>query len=174
MNRAITVTVACLVGAGCTGEDAKGELPMLGQMGDPVRWSEADDPSLIDDDLLRDINQLPLRGQVDPPPWPGSFWPAASDSIAYRWAGPTSESPAAKYQRAFGGERIEERVSQSFAFSLMPALVSASVILPVTVAEARSVRAETASGSGAASRVGMASVMRGPPPPRSSPNHEAP
>uniref|UniRef100_M4BQI7 Elicitor-like transglutaminase n=1 Tax=Hyaloperonospora arabidopsidis (strain Emoy2) TaxID=559515 RepID=M4BQI7_HYAAE len=52
-------------------------------------------------DLETDITILPTRCQLDPIPWPGSYWPTYADSINYRW-NKNQPSPAEKYANAFG------------------------------------------------------------------------
>ncbi|MBL8786866.1 MAG: pre-peptidase C-terminal domain-containing protein, partial [Deltaproteobacteria bacterium] len=41
-------------------------------------------------------------------------WPTAGDSINHRWNGATTDSPAAKYGKAFGVADVENQVSKTF------------------------------------------------------------
>lgn len=111
-------TIAVLVGlellAACAVESGKGELPDLKNATQPMRWSAQDAPELLAEQLTRGLDTLPQSGAVERTPWPGSYWPTAADSIAYRWAGAGSLSPAEKYERAFGGSDVERRVSEHF------------------------------------------------------------
>uniref|UniRef100_A0AAV1UCT2 Uncharacterized protein n=1 Tax=Peronospora matthiolae TaxID=2874970 RepID=A0AAV1UCT2_9STRA len=52
-------------------------------------------------DLETDITVLPTRCQLDPVPWPSSYWPTYMDSVNYRWK-TNQPSPAEKYANAFG------------------------------------------------------------------------
>lgn len=56
-----------------------------------------------------------MRGEVSGTPWAGHYWPAFRDSINDRWAGGSTESPAAKYARAFGldPKEVEDAVSRA-------------------------------------------------------------
>jgi hypothetical protein len=80
----------------------------------PEKWSTADDPALFTRDLERNIQELPSQGEASPIPWAGSYWPTYKDTINYRWDGPRSRSPAEKYEEAFGGSRVEDRLSQYY------------------------------------------------------------
>ncbi len=75
-------------------------------------WGYNDDPSIFDNNLEYELAALPTSGEADPIPWAGSYWPTYEDSINYKWDGPNSLSPAAKYGEAFGIEGIEDAVSQ--------------------------------------------------------------
>ncbi|GLD94745.1 hypothetical protein PINS_up003369 [Pythium insidiosum] len=50
---------------------------------------------------LDTISKQYMRGEVNPTPWPASYWPIYQDSINYRWK-QGEGSPAEKYARAFG------------------------------------------------------------------------
>lgn len=58
------------------------------------------------------LDKLPAKGEAKVIPWTGSYWPTAYDNINYRWDGPGSDSPAMKYQKAFGRAGVEEAVSR--------------------------------------------------------------
>ncbi|CAH0481142.1 unnamed protein product [Peronospora belbahrii] len=52
-------------------------------------------------ELETDITKLPTKCKHSPSPWPGSFWPTFCDSLNHKYS-KKSESPAAKYAKAFG------------------------------------------------------------------------
>ncbi len=79
-----------------------------------VEWSADDAPSLVDANLEYLLEALPESGEAHNIPWPGAYWPTWQDSINNRWAGPNSQSPAAKYGEAFGAEDVEDRVSEHY------------------------------------------------------------
>jgi hypothetical protein len=74
-------------------------------------WGAQDDPSLLAADFNYTLAQLPTSGVAKKTPWAGSYWPAYEDSINVRWAGPTSQSAAKKYELAFGKTGVEDAVS---------------------------------------------------------------
>lgn len=74
-------------------------------------WDSSNNPSMFASDLQYTYSALPLEGQAQTIPWAGSYWPVASDSINYRWAGPGSDSAPMKYQKAYGGTNLEDAVS---------------------------------------------------------------
>ena len=78
----------------------------------PLAWSDADNPALFGPQLEYRLAELPLQGAADVAPWAGNYWPTYQDNINYRWAGPESQSPAAKFGEAFGVEGVEEAVSK--------------------------------------------------------------
>jgi hypothetical protein len=86
----------------------------LGSIQQPERWSSADDPSIFARRLERNIERLPRQGSAAQLPWAGSYWPTHIDSVNYRWDGPDSLSPSMKYEKAFGGSRVEDQVSRYF------------------------------------------------------------
>ena len=73
----------------------------------------ANDPSLFSANLERRFSALPLRGEAKRIPWAGSYWPTYMDSINVKWAGPSSLSAVAKYGKAFGISKLEDRISAS-------------------------------------------------------------
>lgn len=77
------------------------------------RWSSDGDPGLLAHDLARIAGALPASGEAATSPWAGSYWPSWKDSINHRWAGADTPSPAEKYQLAFGGEGVEDKVSET-------------------------------------------------------------
>jgi hypothetical protein len=92
-------------------ESADESAEDMGSTQQQETWSSSDNPSRFLNRLQRNLEQLPTRGEASPIPWSGSYWRMSLDSIAYRWDGPQSYSPAMKYQAAFGGNRVEDHVS---------------------------------------------------------------
>ncbi len=78
------------------------------------RWGANDAPSLFSSSLEYRVEQLPQEGEATNIPWASTYWPTYEDSINYRWDGANSESPAAKYGRAFGIANLEDLVSKEF------------------------------------------------------------
>jgi hypothetical protein len=64
--------------------------------------------------LERRLALLPTEGKAARVPWASSYWPAYQDSINFPWAGPTTDSPAAKYGRAFQVLGVEDAVSRFY------------------------------------------------------------
>ncbi|MCA1825632.1 MAG: hypothetical protein LC689_01675 [Myxococcales bacterium] len=79
---------------------------------DDEAWSAAGNPALFSSGLEYKLDALPAQGQAKVIPWTGSYWPTANDNINYRWAGASSDSPAKKYEKAFGGHNLEDMVSK--------------------------------------------------------------
>lgn len=52
-------------------------------------------------ELETDITKLSTKCEINPIPWPGSYWPVYADSINYQWS-KGNPSPAEKYAEAFG------------------------------------------------------------------------
>jgi hypothetical protein len=75
-------------------------------------WSTSDNPSLLGPDFNYVLAALPSQGAATKTPWPGSYWPTYKDSINDRWAGPQTQSAAAKYELAFGKSGVEDAVSE--------------------------------------------------------------
>jgi hypothetical protein len=75
-------------------------------------WSSQDDPSLFDDNLVYNVDELPLNGEADNIPWAGSYWPVWQDSINHRWNGDDTQSPSEKYAQAFGVPDFADKVSK--------------------------------------------------------------
>lgn len=76
-------------------------------------WSAQDNPSLFTSQLEYRFDVLPLQGEAANIPWAGSYWPTYEDNINYQWAGASSDSPAKKYEKAFGGTNVEDAVSRN-------------------------------------------------------------
>ena len=62
-----------------------------------VRWTEADKPTILADDMIFEFDKLPTSGEAKNIPWAGSYWPTWQDNINFRWDGEERDSPAAKY-----------------------------------------------------------------------------
>ena len=96
--------------------------PALRQAGQPERWTENDNPALFDENLEMSFQRLPLTGQARRIPWPGYYWATYRDSINLRWAGGNTDSPAKKYEKAFGlGTDLEQVISRSFGIESIEA-----------------------------------------------------
>ena len=108
------LTLAGLLGAGCTGDDGKPDESDVkgGVDGKAEAWGPSDSPALFSTSLEFSLAALPLTGQATNVPWAGNYWPVYQDSINHKWAGPNSESPATKYGRAFGVTGVEDAVSR--------------------------------------------------------------
>ena len=75
-------------------------------------WTPDDNPSLFADGFIYEYSKLPLSGSSAKAPWAGSYWPTYKDSINYKWDGGSGDSPAKKYERAFGVTfNLEDKVS---------------------------------------------------------------
>ena len=85
-----------------------------------VEWGIHDQPSILSNDFEYTFSELPTAGEVEQTPWTGSYWPTYRDNINYRWAGPESDSPAKKYEKAFGRTDLEDRVSKHFGIDSAP------------------------------------------------------
>lgn len=112
------VSVAALVGgipACLDAEDGKPDRSDVKQepSGKDDAWGPSDSPNIFTSDLVFSVAELPLTGQAASAPWAGSYWPVYQDAINYRWDGANSESPAAKYGRAFNVTGVEDAVSQN-------------------------------------------------------------
>ena len=77
------------------------------------RFNASNDPALFSANLERRFSALPPRGQAKRIPWAGSYWPTYLDAINVRWDGPSSRSAVAKYGKAFGIAKLEDRISTS-------------------------------------------------------------
>ncbi|WP_394821933.1 hypothetical protein [Pendulispora albinea] len=111
-NRFVVMLPFSLLAAACSVQSSGQSNEPLGAVQQPEVWSAKDDPSLFSSDLVRVASALPTSGEVARIPWAGSYWPTYKDSINYRWAGPSSASPAKKYELAFGGADVEDAVSR--------------------------------------------------------------
>ncbi len=117
------IVVAALGIAACgdvDSTDPEGPLPPPEEGSESefgLRWGSADDPSIFTPDLRLVLAELPREGQAAQVPWASSYWPTHEDSINYRWDGDTSDSPAAKYGKAFGVADAENKVSQYYGIA---------------------------------------------------------
>lgn len=75
-------------------------------------WSAADNPALFNQQLEFKFDALPLTGEASVIPWAGNYWPVYEDSINKQWSGEGVDSPAAKYEKAFGVTGVEDKVSR--------------------------------------------------------------
>ncbi|MGZ6142413.1 MAG: hypothetical protein ACXWLM_03690 [Myxococcales bacterium] len=75
-------------------------------------WNAANNPAIFSSALEYHLDKLAAKGEAKSIPWTGSYWPTAYDNINYRWDGANSDSPAMKYQKAFGGTNVEDLVSK--------------------------------------------------------------
>jgi hypothetical protein len=88
-------------------DDTKG-----GAEGKAEAWSSSDSPFLFNSTLEARVANLPQQGQATNVPWASNYWPTYQDNINYRWDGASSDSPAKKYERAFGLSGVEDAVSR--------------------------------------------------------------
>ena len=77
-------------------------------------WDKANNPAKMNKDLQYRLSELPLEGEADAIPWPGSYWPTLNDSINHRWDGLESLSPAEKYAIAFDAPDTMDEISRYF------------------------------------------------------------
>src|SRR5262245_41258865 len=110
MKQMTFIWVGAVVAFGC----GQGNLDLEPRQEEPrghqkqgEAWSSADNPSLFAASLEFKLDALPLTGQAATTPWAGSYWPTYQDNINYRWDGQGSDSPAKKYELAFGGSDVE-------------------------------------------------------------------
>jgi hypothetical protein len=82
--------------------------------GKAERWNNGDAPSGFAANLEYKLSALPLQGEAANKPWASNYWPTYEDSINHKWAGPSSDSAAKKYEKAFGGTNVEDKVSQYY------------------------------------------------------------
>ena len=111
------LAVLCLAGgvlAACGFSDAKvvGRDEASGEAKQEEAWGSGDAPSLFTSTLEYQLAALPTSGEAATIPWAGSYWPTYEDNINHQWQGAGSDSPAMKYQKAFGGTNVEDAVSR--------------------------------------------------------------
>ena len=121
--KTLTISIILIVAlvAGC---DQGGEPPILdGPNGETKgsmavnkgdRWLPSDDPTRWDENLEFRVTELPQDGAAAQTPWTGSYWPTYEDSIAYRWDGEETLSPAGKYGAAFEIADVADKVSAKY------------------------------------------------------------
>ena len=86
----------------------------VGEVGLPEAWDTKNNPSSVDTGFIYDVNVLPLAGQTKVAPIPSDYWGTYNDSIAYRWDGADSLSPAEKYEKAFNQPGLALRISELY------------------------------------------------------------
>ena len=91
-------------------DDTKRDVEAMGT-GKAEAWSTQDSPTGFGATLEYKLAALPLTGEATTIPWPSSYWPTAEDSINSRWEGANTDSPAKKYEKAFGLTGIEDAIS---------------------------------------------------------------
>lgn len=78
------------------------------------QWGAQDAPTIFTPDLKLVVTDLPLQGEAVNIPWAGNYWPTYEDSINVRWDGASSDSPAAKYGKAFNIADLENKISVNY------------------------------------------------------------
>lgn len=114
--RKLMGAVVFAVIAGCGGSTARlveQEVETPDEVKQREAWAQADAPSLFNGQLEYRFDALPTQGEASNIPWAGSYWPTSEDNINYRWDGESSDSPAKKYEKAFGGQNVEDAVSRA-------------------------------------------------------------
>lgn len=104
----------CLATTGCLEDDGKPDESDVkgGPDGKAEAWGSSDNPAMFSGSLEYSLAALPRTGEATNIPWAGSYWPVYQDSVNHKWAGATSQSPAAKYGQAFGVTGVEDAVSR--------------------------------------------------------------
>lgn len=115
MNRLLSIACLGLTIAAC---DSGSPEPIDVDKGDKGagkadQWGAADNPTIFTPDLKLLVTDLPLQGEAINIPWAASYWPIYEDAVNHRWDGANSESPAAKYGKAFNVTDIENKVSKT-------------------------------------------------------------
>lgn len=93
-------------------DDTKRDVEALGT-GKAEAWSTQDSPTGFGATLEYKLDALPLTGEATNIPWASSYWPTAEDSINHRWEGVNTDSPAKKFEKAFGLTGVEDAISAS-------------------------------------------------------------
>jgi len=83
----------------------------------PETWNNAGAPdtfSHLGADYEYRLAELPTSGTAAQAPWAGYYWATYHDAINYKWNGASTDSPTAKYAKAFGIDptALENAVSQ--------------------------------------------------------------
>jgi hypothetical protein len=108
-------TTACQGSQGSENEAYVKDSPGTAKdVGKADAWGYLDNPARLNANLEYVLDDLPLDGEAERIPWPGSYWPTHQDSINHRWDGENSMSPAEKYEKAFELSGIEDYVSRSW------------------------------------------------------------
>ncbi|MCC6623308.1 MAG: pre-peptidase C-terminal domain-containing protein [Deltaproteobacteria bacterium] len=90
------------------------EKPVGKAAGKADQWGPSDNPTIFTPDLDLSVAALPLEGEAANIPWASSYWPVHEDTIAHRWDGASSDSPAMKYGKAFNVADLEAKVSKAY------------------------------------------------------------
>src|SRR5262245_65726317 len=114
MNRMWMALAGALAIAGCMDSalmPKANQDAVKDEEGKAEGWSTSDNPFTFGGTIEQKIASLPAVGEATNIPWAGNYWPVYQDSINHKWDGPTSDSPAKKYEKAFGGTCVEDAVS---------------------------------------------------------------
>jgi len=89
----------------------------LGMVQQAEEWNSLNAPtnfSHLGASYEYELASLPRQGEAQTIPWAGWYWATAADAINYRWDGPTTDSPTAKYAKAFGinPKKLENALSK--------------------------------------------------------------
>jgi hypothetical protein len=102
--------------AGCLSAGPQVEKPAADDTkqdpGKAEAWSSADAPTLFNTNLEFELAKLPDNGAAQNTPWASSYWPTWQDNINYPWEGAGTDSPAAKYGKAFNITGVADAVSR--------------------------------------------------------------
>ena len=113
-NTYLSLAAAAVFAVGC-GENAAtigGSDNDLNATKQEEAWSAQDTPTLFSNTLDFTFAALPANGEAQTIPWAGNYWPTYEDNINHKWEGAGTDSPAMKYQKAFGGTNVEDQVSK--------------------------------------------------------------
>jgi hypothetical protein len=120
MKASITVKLVSVLAvvallASCAAEQAQpAQTTEWGTVERPIEWGYSDNPASFDSEFEYTFYKLPKSGEAENVPWTGNYWPTYRDNINYRWNGASSDSPAKKYENAFGRSGLEDRVSKTY------------------------------------------------------------
>ncbi len=101
---------------GCVNAD-EGPGEDLGTVQQAEEWDDVNAPtnfSHLGASYEYELAALPRQGEAQTIPWAGWYWATATDAINYRWDGPNTDSPTAKYAEAFGlnPKKLENALSR--------------------------------------------------------------
>jgi len=78
-------------------------------------WTDSgENPNGFASNLEYKLSALPRSGEAANKPWASTYWPTYEDNINYRWDGSSSDSAVKKYEKAFGGTNLEDKVSAAY------------------------------------------------------------
>jgi hypothetical protein len=109
----LTLVAVVALGGCATSEDAWGDYESAPEWLQKA-WGTSDDPSLLGDDFVTQLADLPDAGEADQVPWAGNYWPTYKDSLNHKWEGASSTPPSTKYAQAFGRTGLEDRISAEY------------------------------------------------------------